>query len=162
MGPKGLDGAPGRDGLPGVPGTPGRDGVPGLNGKDGKDGIDGKDGLGFDDLTVEYDNERTVCLIFKSGEKTKKFELLLPVPLHRGVWKSGTYQRGDEVYHGGQLFRAIKDTDSKPGPTSDDWLIGAARGRDGRDGKDGAVGPQGPEGKPGRDLTQLGPDGRKW
>jgi integrin beta 3 len=86
----------------------------------------------------------------------------MPIPIDRGRFKAGSqYSRGDEVTFGGNIYRAVKDTSSKPGE-DDDWRVAANRGRDGRDGKDGATGPQGPEGRPGRDLTQLGPDGKKW
>jgi hypothetical protein len=62
QGEKGAEGAPGRDGMSvhGPQGLPGEKGLDGINGKDGRDGIDGKDGLGFDDMTAEFDGERTV------------------------------------------------------------------------------------------------------
>ena len=100
---------------------------------------------------------------FVSGERVKQIVAVMPIPIFRGKWEEKReYHRGDEVSHGGLVFRAMVDTDEKPGLTSSSWCVAANRGRDGRDGKDGAMGPQGPEGKPGRDLTQLGPDGKKW
>jgi collagen type III alpha len=188
-GQDGKDGIPGRDGLqgepgpqgpvgpPGEPGAPGDDGRDGLSGRDGlnglqgergasgidgKHGIDGKDGAGFDDWCAEYDGERQVTLTCGSGERRKIFSFEIPIPIDRGRYKLGEkYQRGDEVTHGGNIYRAVKATASKPGD-DDDWRVAVNRGRDGRDGKDGAPGAPGPEGKPGRDLTQLGFDGRKW
>lgn len=152
-GADGKDGTPGRDGQPGVPGVPGRDG------KDGAPGIAGKDGASFDLTGIDYDGERTVIFKCPAGNFPVKF----PVTIFKDRWQEGAkHERGDEVTFGGQVFRALRDTDTKPGPQSNDWRVAAARGRDGRDGKDGERGPQGPEGRPGRDLTQLGPDGRKW
>lgn len=161
----GFAGDRGEKGMDGRDGMPGRDGLNGLQGErglDGKNGRDGKDGVGFDDLKIEYDDERQLTFKFVSGERVKEMSITLPVPIDRGQYKAGEkYQRGDEVTFGGQVFRAIKVTEDKP-TGSKDWRVSTNRGRDGRDGKDGAPGPQGPEGKPGRDLTQLGPDGKKW
>lgn len=164
-GPQGPAGPPGEKGADGRDGQPGRDGLNGLQGERGsagKDGRDGTDGAGFDDLRAEFDGDRRLTLKFGSGDRVKTFDLVLPIPIHRDKWAAGKYERGDEVSHGGQIFRAMRDTEGKPGPQCDDWRVAASRGRDGRDGKDGERGPQGPEGRPGRDLTQLGPDGRKW
>jgi Collagen triple helix repeat (20 copies) len=151
----GRDGMPGRDGLPGVPGVPGergKDGADGINGKDGKDGADGKTVI----ERLEFDPESKVLRI-------NDHETFLPIPIHRGRWsEAGAYLHGDEVTFGGKVFRAMKSTEEKPGPTSKDWMLSTDRGRDGRDGKDGERGPPGPEGRPGRDLTQMGPDGSKW
>ncbi len=161
-GPKGDIGDPGRDGMHGRDGLNGLQGERGIAGKDGRDGTDG---AGFDMLGVEFDEDRKQLTVrFGAGERVKEFPVFLPIPMFRGKWNTerGAYSRGDEVLFGGQVFRAVRDTAQKPGPSSDHWEVAASRGRDGRDGKDGAQGPQGPEGKPGRDLTQLGPDGAKW
>lgn len=150
-GADGKDGAPGRDGLPGVPGVSGRDG------KDGAPGLAGKNGASFDLQAITHDGERMVTFKCPAGD----FPVTFPVPIYRGIWKDAAYHRGDEVTHGGKIFRALQDTLAKPGQ-SDDWRVATERGRDGRDGKDGPAGPQGPEGRAGRDLTQLGPNGGKW
>lgn len=162
VGERGGKGEAGRDGTPGRDGLNGLQGERGASGIDGRNGVDGKDGAGFETWTTEYDNERQIILRSGSGDRVKEFSFDLPIPIYRGRYKAGdVYRRGDEVTFGGNVFRALKETTSKPGE-SDDWFIATNRGRDGRDGKDGAPGPQGPEGKPGRDLTQLGPDGKKW
>ena len=96
-----------------------------------------------------------------SGENVKRFSLHIPVPIYRGKWIEQQYERGDEVTHGGNVFRALRNTTEKPG-ISNDWCIATNRGRDGRDGKNGEPGKQGPAGPRGRDLTQLGHDGSKW
>ena len=159
-GERGEKGEPGRDGMPGRDGLNGLQGERGEAGKNGRDGVDGKDGIGFDDLEFSYDGERRLEIKFVSGERTKIMNLHLPIPIYRGKWSERKYERGDEVTHGGNAYRALCDTESKP--PGDDWCIATNRGRDGHDGKDGQTGPQGPEGRPGRDLTQIGPDGRKW
>lgn len=149
----GRDGQPGRDGL---------NGLQGERGSAGRDGRDGTDGAGFDDWACSYDGERTITMQCGSGERTKKFSFDLPVPIYRGRYKvGGAYRRGDEVTLGGNVYRAARDTQEKPGE-GDEWIVAVNRGRDGRDGKDGAPGPQGPEGRPGRDMTQLAHDGTKY
>jgi len=108
-GPPGPAGRDGRDGLPGVPGAQGE------RGKDGREGTDGKDGAGFDSWAVEYDGQRSVTFTTGHGELIKQHKLTLPIPIFRGKWMDKQYQRGDEVTHGGQVFRALLDTDEKPG-----------------------------------------------
>lgn len=104
--------------------------------KDGKDGIDGKDGangLGFDDMRVEHDGERSFTLIFERGEQRKEFAFKIPVVLERGVWKADrTYERGDAVTGDGSYWIAQKDAPSgKPGQ-SPDWRLAVKKGRDGK------------------------------
>jgi integrin beta 3 len=151
VGPEGKEGKAGRDGQPGIPG---RDGA---RGEKGLDGIDGKDGLGFDDMTVDYDQERTVTLTFQRGEIVKRFPLVLPIVLDRGVFSAGkSYDPGDAVTWGGSLFIAQKATSAKPGEASEAsraWRLAVKRGGDG---KVGPAGPQGPMGLRG----DVGPQGR--
>lgn len=160
--PKAADGEPGRDGRDGQPGLPGRDGQDGNDGAHGESGKDGADGLGFDDLSVDYDGERTVSLVFTRGEVVKRFDLSLPVVIDRGVYRHDEkHARGDAVSYGGSLWIAQKDTPAgKPGESSD-WRLAVKKGRDGKDGQDGERGERGLEGKAGRDMTQLAFDGSK-
>lgn len=163
--PVAKDGEPGRDGRDGQPGIPGRDGADGkdgLPGAHGKDGKDGADGLGFDDMNVEYDGERTISLVFTRGDVVKRFDVAMPVVIDKGVYRHDEkHMRGDAVTYGGSLWIAQKDSpDGKPGE-SDDWRLAVKKGRDGRDGQAGERGERGAEGRPGRDLTQLGFDGSK-
>lgn len=142
-GTDGKDGAPGRDGERGIPGErgekgeparDGRDGLPGVPGLPGLDGKDGKDGLGFDDLSVEHDGERELTLRFARGEQVKTFSVKLPIPLDRGVWKEGSYAKGDGVTHGGQFFIARRDTSEKPEFVEGSaWRLAVKKGRDGKD-----------------------------
>ncbi len=154
-GERGRDGQPGRDGEPGPRGEAGCDGVNGINGKDGTDGA------GFDDWKIEYDGIRTLTFQCGSGERVKTQTVVLPILIDRGVWQQQTYVPGDVVTRSGSIYIAQVDTETRPGE-SKDWRLAVKHGRDGKDGKDGKDGPPGPEGPRGKDLTQLGPDGRKW
>lgn len=103
--------------------------------KDGRDGIDGKDGLGFDDMGVEYDGERTITVTLIRGEINKQFPFKIPVIIERGIHKQGqSYERGDGVTFGGNYWIAQRDTSDKPGE-SDAWRLAVRRGRDGKDAK---------------------------
>lgn len=95
---------------------------------------DGVDGFGFDDMTVEQDGERTFVWRFVRGDREKEFRFDLPVVIDRGVWREGTYKRGDGVTLGGCFFIAQRDTTAKPvdGTGSDDWRMAARKGRDGK------------------------------
>lgn len=127
-----------------------------------KDGKDGRDGVGFDDLQLDFDGERDVVLKFIRGEVAKVFNLHFPVPISKGVWREGAYERGDMVQRDGSTWIAERDTKGQPGLPDSGWKLSTKRGRDGKDGKDGKPGPEGPPGKAGRDLTQMGLDGSKW
>lgn len=146
-----LDGLEAR--LAAVPaGRDGRDGQAGRPGEKGADGKDGRDGLGFDDLAVEFDGERTVTFKFQRGEVVKAFAVVLPTVIDRGVFKEGkAYQRGDAVSFGGSLWIAQADTaEGKPDAgEASCWRMAVKRGRDGKDGKDGAAGQRGPQGEKG-------------
>jgi integrin beta 3 len=123
VGRDGVDGAKGVDGQNGQPGEPGRDGAPGK---------DGQDGVGFDDLTAEYDGERTITLKFVRGDRVKSFAFDVPVVLDRGVYREGSeYKAGDAVTWAGSVWIAQRDTKAKP-DAGDDWRLSVKRGRDGR------------------------------
>lgn len=138
--PVAKDGAPGKDGADGMPGRDGRDGLAGhqgekgIDGTNGKDGTNGIDGMGFDDLGVDYDGERTFTLTFTKGERVEKFPITLPVPIYRGIYKPGAqYARGDMVTFGGSTHVAENDTTARP-ESGKDWKLCVKRGRDGQDG----------------------------
>ena len=143
----------------------GSKGDPGTNGRDGKDGANGKDGLGFDDVRLDYDGERSFSFIFERGDDRKKHgPFIAPMLIDRGIYKAGeTYLRGDGVTWGGSLWIATKETADKPGSEESGWRLAVKKGRDGKDGKPGERGPEGKSGRPGRDLTQVNPEtGEKW
>lgn len=99
--------------------------------------------LGLGDFSVEFDNERTITLVVEKDGQTSKFPIRLPTMLDRGVWRAGSYQKGDAVSFGGSLFIAQRDTEDKP-ETGDAWRLAVKRGRDGSEGKIGRTGPPGP------------------
>lgn len=155
-GDRGPEGPAGRDGRDGQQGVPGRDGEKGMDGQNGRDGIDGQngrdgvDGLGFDDLSVEQDDDGRVTLRFVRGDRIKEFALRFPVFIDRGVYREGeTYERGNGATFGGSYWLAQKDGAlGKPGH-SDDWRLAVKKGRDGRDGEKGERGDRGEKGLPG-------------
>lgn len=97
-----------------------------------KDGIDGRDGIGFDDLAMEHDGERTFTLRATAGERTKQCSITVPLPIDRGVWAPGRYEKGDTVTFAGSMFIAQDDTDEKP-ESGASWRLAVKRGRDGKD-----------------------------
>lgn len=108
--------------------------------KDGAPGKDGADGVGFDDLCVEHDGERTVSLVFTKGERVKRFDLTLPLVIDRGIYKPDlAIKAGDGVTWGGSYWIAQQDAPAgKPGePASEGWRLAVKRGRDGKDGRNG-------------------------
>lgn len=120
-----------------------------------KDGKDGADGLGFEDLEVQHDGERTFTVRFVRGEKVKEFAFKVPVVIERGVYRAGqTYERGDGVTRDGSFWIAQKDTAAKPGE-SPDWRMAVKKGRDGKDGERGLKGEPGQKGRDGRDFSQV-------
>lgn len=100
----------------------------------------GADGLGFDDLTVEYDGERSFSLVFAKGEDERAFSFDLPMMIDRSVYMDGKqYATGDTVTFGGSIWVAQKtQPEGKPG-LSEDWRLAVKRGRDGKDGQIKAV-----------------------
>jgi hypothetical protein len=95
---------------------------------------DGADGLGFDDLSVEYDGERSFTIKFQRGEEIKEFAFRIPVVLDRGVFKQErAYERSDGVTYGGSWWIAQRDApEGKPG-FGGDWRLAVKHGRDGKD-----------------------------
>lgn len=93
-----------------------------------------RDGFGFEDLDMTYDGERGLTIIFERGEHRKEFKYTLPIPIYRGVWKEGSYLRGDTVTYAGSSWIAQKDdVQSKPDAGEGDWQLSTKRGRDGKD-----------------------------
>lgn len=117
-------------GLAGTDGQPGRDG---LNGKDGADG------LGFEDLSVDFDGDRTIVLTFERGAQKKTWPIQLPYLKYQALYEDGrTYVKGDVVTWGGSMWfcEAADSKNKKPGE-SKDWLQCVQRGREGKAGRDG-------------------------
>ncbi len=159
------DGEPGKDGLRGVDGKPGEKGVDGVgvagamidrdgnlmatlsNGEVknlgpvvGKNGTDGVDGVGFESFDLEYISE-THEIAIKASAVGRVKELRYPAGGIRpaGYWREGTKAKAGEAWvHDGSTYYAKSDTSAKPDSKSDDWIIGARRGRDGERGEKGA------------------------
>lgn len=107
----------------------------------GPPGPAGRDGLGFDDLGVEYDGERTITLIFAKGGEVKRFPLALPFLKYQGVYQDGKlYAPGDVVTSGGAAWHCNAVSALKPGEGAGDWSLMVKRGA------------QGSQGIPGRDA----------
>jgi len=188
----GIDGKDGRDGRDGKDGAAGRDGaeiqpVPAIDpaksypqGTWAKhagglwvtraqtDGMTGWDCIvnGLDVITVIPGQDlrslslSTRCSNGAVAEKT----VSVPTMIYRGVWNSEElYHRGDSTTYGGSGWVLMADeATGKPGDDGSGWQLSVKRGRDGKDGAKGEKGDRGPDGRPGKDLTQLGPDGRRW
>lgn len=93
---------------------------------------DGEDGLGFDDMSMEQKDDRTVAFVFKRGDKRKQFEITFPVMIHRGIFKAGTsYKKGDSPTYGGSVFTAQRDTlpTERPEDGSGAFQLTVKRGR---------------------------------
>ena len=114
--------------------------VPGPPGQDGAPGEDGRDGVGFDDLSVEFDGDRTITLSFTRDTVTKAFPITLPIPRYQGTWSGAqTYAVGDLVTWDGSTWHCQLPTSSRPGENATAWRMMVKRGRDGRDRSDGAT-----------------------
>jgi integrin beta 3 len=123
-------------------------------------GADGADGLGFDEITVEHDGERTFAFVGRSGDRVKQLgAATVPVVLDRGVYTVGkTYDKGDGVTWGGSFWIAQEPTSAKPGesgPQSRAWRLAVKKGSEGK------AGPQGAQGLKG-DRGEKGDKGGKW
>ena len=112
--------------------------------------VPGPAGLGFDDLDITHDGERTFTFKLERGDNVKAWTFVIPCMIDRGVWREGTYQRGDTVSHGGSAWIAQQDTDTKPDTAGSHWRLSVKRGRDGKDGKPGERGVMGPRGEQGQ------------
>jgi hypothetical protein len=103
----------------------------------GKDGLNGKDGVGFDDLSVDFDGDRTIALTFVRGVEKKTFPIALPFLRYQGVYEEGkSYDEGDVVTWAGSTWTAKEATATRPGDGSQGWQLCVKKGRDGRDGAD--------------------------
>jgi hypothetical protein len=164
-GEAGRSGEPGPEGQPGGQGPQGEAGKQGEAGERGRDGtgvagaaitregelmltmtvgvvltpgrVDGRDGLSIEDLSLEYDGERTVTFVFARGEKRTDLPVVFPLMIYRGVFEAGRcYVRGDTVTLNGSMYHCNAPTTARPGDGSADWTLSVKHGRDGRSGRD--------------------------
>ena len=68
--------------------------------------------------------------VFSDGTENRK-RMALPTMIYQGVWKAGSYQKGDTVTCSGSLWHCDEDTDTRPGEAQKSWTLVAKRGRDG-------------------------------
>lgn len=107
--------------------------VPGPPGHDGLNGKDGADGLGFEDLAVEYDGERTVALTFTRGDVKKSWPLVLPVQIYQGQYQHGrAYVVGDTVTFANSQWCCREATITPPGDACKAWQLCVRQGRPGK------------------------------
>jgi hypothetical protein len=115
--------------------------IPGPAGADGTPGRDGADGLGFDDMGLEFDGERTLAFTFKRGDVVKSFPVTLPFLRYQGSYQHDyAYVPGDVVTSGGAAWHCQKPTTFRPGDAVDAWRLMVRKGRDGRDAAAAVVG----------------------
>ena len=134
----GKDGANGRDGIDGKDGAngqDGKDGADGLNGKDGAPGLNGKDGsvlIDFRTLAYDMDTRELVFTCAMSDGQERHLRAFAPLPVYRGVLRSGMTAKQGEIYTwGGSMWQAKRDTTKAP--PGDDWICCVQRGKDGKD-----------------------------
>lgn len=91
------------------------------------------DGLGYDDLSVLFDGERTFTFRFARGTETREFPFTMAAMIYRGIWREPPadqpYRKGDVVTWNGSAWHAWEDTSEKPG-TSKAWQQAVKKGRD--------------------------------
>lgn len=122
-----------------------------LPGPPGERGLPGRDGFVPKEMSITSpDGGRTLVFTYKRDAEINVQEVKTDMVLDRGVWREGTFAKGDGVTWGGSFWIAQADTTSKPESNNSEWRLAVKRGRDGKDGKNGE---RGIEGKPGRDLS---------
>jgi len=125
-GPQGEPGPVGRQGPQGVPGPEGR-------GIQGEQGPPGRDAMQLEDFELEAkDGGRFLALILKRGDTEIRREVRTDLMLNRGIWREGSFMKGDCVTYGGSMFVAEEDTSEKP-EQGKAWRLAIKRGRDGKD-----------------------------
>lgn len=88
---------------------------------------------GIKEMNIEYDGVRGLTVnIEKSGGEFEKKDFVLPVPVSKGMWRPGAYQKGDIVILSGSSWICEKDTEDRPGTESKDWLCFAKKGGTGK------------------------------
>lgn len=105
----------------------------------GPAGKDGADGLGFDDLQIDHDGERTLTFRLQRDDQVKAYAVQLATMIYRGVYLPGvTYTAGDVVTHSGSAWHCQKHTVTRPeSPEGQSfWRLMVKRGDRGKDVRD--------------------------
>jgi len=159
----GRDGQPGAPGATGPAGPEGKAGPGGQQGERGERGERGEVGLGIGELVGELDHERGVVRLVARNGELEHLVGEFPWPTEHEIWREGkTYPPLAAVTYHAQVYKSRRETSARPGSASSDWFLAVKQGPPGKNGIDGKDGTRGPEGRPGRDLSSIGPDGRKW
>lgn len=117
-------------------------------GERGASGKDGKDGMGFDDIQVEHDGERSFSFKLVRGDQVKQFgPFTVPLMIYRGVFdERQSYSKDDVTTWAGAMWIAKVDRPTGKPNASPDWQLVVKKGSDGKQGPEGKGGPQGPQG----------------
>lgn len=100
-------------------------------GPPGEQGKPGKDAIGLGDIKLSYDGARKLTVALQAGTETKSFDIDLPIPIYRGIYKADTsYELGDMVTFGGSCWHCNEDTQDKPGSGAKSWQLAVKQGRD--------------------------------
>lgn len=88
---------------------------------------------GLAEQSVEQKGERDFVLrsVDTAGRVVEKV-LSVPVMIYRGVWREGSYQKGDTCTWAGSLWHCDEPTSEKPG-MGKGWRLAVKRGADGKD-----------------------------
>jgi len=114
-------------------------------------------------VVTQGDDPRVIEVGTMQTDGTKAIsQFRVPMAIYRGVWREGSYEKGDlATWDGSQWHSEIDGNFDKPG-VSPNWRLCVKKGQNGKDGKDGERGIEGKEGRAGRDLTQMAPNGSKY
>jgi hypothetical protein len=97
----------------------------GRDGRDaeGKPGKDGRDGLDVDDLSLSLKGDRTIVAAFRrsDGSVIEKALEIPGLPVYKGTFRPGGYDKGDAMTYGGSVWMAKRATDTAP--PGDDWQM---------------------------------------
>ena len=81
------------------------------------------------DAAIDFDGRRTVRLRVGAAVREIKF----PVVIDAGIWRTGSYEKGDAVTWAGSYWIATRDTAVPPGTADSGWRLAVKKGRDGKD-----------------------------
>lgn len=78
---------------------------------------------------VEYDGERKAVIksILSDGREIAH-DVKIPALIGKGVWREGSYEKGDSVQLSGTTWLCVEDTQERPGEGSKAWIVSAKRG----------------------------------